>query len=82
MNAANSTLQVLGIGIGDVFRRAPYHTMLEKITCLETSTPGVYLKIPDHSQLLEESLFENVTSYVCQGCPSLLAHIFRLKGFV
>lgn len=70
-------LQVLGIGIGDVFRRAPYHIMLERITCLESSLPGHYLKITDHSQLLEDSLFENVTRYVCQGVLTDLIPIHR-----
>ncbi|XP_063054477.1 collagen alpha-1(VI) chain-like [Engraulis encrasicolus] len=64
-------IRVLGIGIGDVFRRGPYHAMLERITCLGSPTPGAYLKIPDHAQLLDDSLFENVTRYICQDkkCP-------------
>ncbi|XP_041962618.1 collagen alpha-1(VI) chain-like [Alosa sapidissima] len=63
--------RVLGIGIGDVFRRAPYETMLGRISCLESITPGHYLKITDHSQLLDDSFFENVTSYICKDkkCP-------------
>ncbi|XP_072535278.1 collagen alpha-1(VI) chain-like [Salminus brasiliensis] len=59
-------IRVVGIGIGDIFRRPPYFTMLQEITCMNTPTPGLYLKITDHSQLLEETFFNNVTSYVCQ----------------
>ncbi|MBN3275306.1 CO6A1 protein, partial [Polyodon spathula] len=59
-------IRVIGIGIGDIFRRAPYTKMLQEITCQSTSKPGAYLKITDHTQLLEESFFENVTNYICQ----------------
>lgn len=64
-------IRVIGIGIGDIFRRAPYTKMLQEITCQTTSKPGAYLKITDHTQLLEESFFENVTNYICQDkkCP-------------
>ncbi|KAI1885634.1 hypothetical protein AGOR_G00205850 [Albula goreensis] len=68
-NVPNS--RVIGIGIGDIFRRAPYATMLQEITCLGMARPGLYLKITDHSQLLEEAFFNNVTGYICQDkkCP-------------
>ena len=59
--------QVVGIGIGDIFRRASYAAMLEEITCLGTASPGLYLKITDDVQLLEDSFFNNVTGYICQG---------------
>uniref|UniRef100_A0A8K9WTT1 VWFA domain-containing protein n=1 Tax=Oncorhynchus mykiss TaxID=8022 RepID=A0A8K9WTT1_ONCMY len=64
-------IRVVGIGIGDIFRRASYAAMLEEITCLGTASPGLYLKITDHVQLLEDSLFNNVTGYICQDkkCP-------------
>uniref|UniRef100_H3AH18 VWFA domain-containing protein n=1 Tax=Latimeria chalumnae TaxID=7897 RepID=H3AH18_LATCH len=64
-------MRVLGIGIGDIFRQAPHMQLLREITCQATSTPGMHLQIMDYSQLLEESLFENVTRYICQGskCP-------------
>ncbi|XP_071000798.1 collagen alpha-1(VI) chain-like, partial [Oncorhynchus clarkii lewisi] len=64
-------IRVVGIGIGDIFRRASYATMLEEITCLGTASPGLYLKITDHVQLLEDSFFNNVTGYICQDkkCP-------------
>ncbi|XP_030638999.1 collagen alpha-1(VI) chain-like [Chanos chanos] len=58
--------KVVGIGIGDVFRRAPHTTMLQEITCQNTNAPGLYLNITDYSQLLEESFFNNVTAYICQ----------------
>ncbi|XP_049336484.1 collagen alpha-1(VI) chain-like [Astyanax mexicanus] len=60
-------IKVVGIGIGDIFRRPPYYNMLQEVTCMNTPNPGVYLKIPDYSQLLEESFFNNVTSYMCQA---------------
>ncbi|RXN01041.1 Collagen alpha-1(VI) chain [Acipenser ruthenus] len=60
-------IRVIGIGIGDIFRRAPYTKMLQEITCQTTSKPGAYLKITDHTQLLEESFFENLTNYICQA---------------
>ncbi|XP_038832418.1 collagen alpha-1(VI) chain-like [Salvelinus namaycush] len=64
-------IRVVGIGIGDIFRRASYATMLEEITCLDTASPGLYLKVTDHVQLLEDSFFNNVTGYICQDkkCP-------------
>eukprot|EP00063_Salmo_salar_P082818 XP_014057653.1 PREDICTED: collagen alpha-1(VI) chain-like [Salmo salar] len=64
-------IRVVGIGMGDIFRRASYATMLEEITCLGTASPGLYLKITDHVQLLEDSFFNNVTGYICQDkkCP-------------
>ncbi|MBN3325880.1 CO6A1 protein, partial [Atractosteus spatula] len=64
-------IRVVGIGIGDIFRRSPYTTMLQEITCQSTPKPGLFLKITDHAQLLEESFFENVTSYICEDskCP-------------
>ncbi|CAB1334699.1 unnamed protein product, partial [Coregonus sp. 'balchen'] len=60
-------IMVVGIGIGDIFRRASYATMLEEITCLGTASPGLYLKITEHAQLLEDSFFNNVTGYICQA---------------
>ncbi|XP_042162694.1 collagen alpha-1(VI) chain [Oncorhynchus tshawytscha] len=64
-------IRVVGIGIGDIFRRASYATMLKEIICLGTASPGLYLKITDHVQLLEDSFFNNVTGYICQDkkCP-------------
>ncbi|KAJ8354323.1 hypothetical protein SKAU_G00218900 [Synaphobranchus kaupii] len=64
-------IRVVGIGIGDIFRRAPYATMLQEITCRGMARPGLYLKITDHSQLLEEAFVNNITGYICQDkrCP-------------
>ncbi|KAG7469851.1 hypothetical protein MATL_G00133290 [Megalops atlanticus] len=69
-------IRVVGIGIGDIFRRAPYTTMFQQIVCMGMSQPGLYLKITDHSQLLEESFFNNVTGYICQDkkCPDYSCH--------
>lgn len=65
------SIRVVGIGIGDIFRRAPYATMLQEITCQGMARPGLYRKITDHSQLLEEAFLNNVTGYICQDkkCP-------------
>ncbi|KAJ8004907.1 hypothetical protein DPEC_G00141160 [Dallia pectoralis] len=60
-------IQVVGIGIGDVFRRAPFLTMLKEITCQESTVPGLYLKIQDHAQLLEDSFFNSLTDNICQA---------------
>ncbi|MBN3305543.1 CO6A1 protein, partial [Amia calva] len=64
-------IRVVGIGIGDIFRRDPYTTMLQEITCYNTAKPGLLLKITDHSSLLDEAFFENVTNYICEDkkCP-------------
>ncbi|XP_061098796.1 collagen alpha-1(VI) chain-like [Conger conger] len=64
-------VRVVGIGIGDIFRRGSHATMLQEITCLGMARPGLYLNITDHSQLVEEAFLNNVTGYICQDkkCP-------------
>ncbi|XP_067094463.1 collagen alpha-1(VI) chain-like [Osmerus mordax] len=64
-------IKVVGVGIGDIFRRAAYTTMLEEITCLATPNPGLLLKITDHAQLLEEQFLSIVTDAICHDkkCP-------------
>ncbi|XP_010863420.2 collagen alpha-1(VI) chain [Esox lucius] len=65
-------IRVVGVGIGDIFRRAPFLSMLEEITCQDTSSAGLYFKIQDHAQLLEDSFFNSLTDYICKDkkCPN------------
>ncbi|XP_075443196.1 collagen alpha-1(VI) chain-like [Ascaphus truei] len=70
-------MSVIGIGIGDAFRRAPYMKVLNEITCQGSKAQGMPVLLSEYHQLLEESVFDNVTKYICKGsvCPDFTCHV-------
>ncbi|KAM4704723.1 collagen alpha-1(VI) chain-like [Rhinophrynus dorsalis] len=70
-------MNVIGIGIGDIFKRAPHMKVLHEITCQGTKAQGMHMLVTEYHELLEESVFNNVTKYICKDsvCPDFSCHV-------
>ncbi|XP_053324006.1 collagen alpha-1(VI) chain-like [Spea bombifrons] len=70
-------MNVIGIGIGDIFKRAPHMKALQEITCQGKKAQGMQVLIREYHELLEESVFENITKYICKDsvCPDFTCQV-------
>ncbi|KAM3929214.1 collagen alpha-1(VI) chain-like [Leptodactylus fuscus] len=68
---------VVGIGIGDLFRRAPHMKALQEITCQGTQSQGIQMLITEYEDLLDETTLDNVTKYTCKNsmCPDFTCQV-------
>ncbi|XP_015214759.1 collagen alpha-1(VI) chain [Lepisosteus oculatus] len=64
-------VQVVGVGVGDVFRKTPNIEQLGQMTCASAPKPGITLQRDNYAELLDESFLLNLTSHICQEkkCP-------------
>ncbi|KAM4687598.1 collagen alpha-1(VI) chain-like [Discoglossus pictus] len=70
-------MRVIGIGIGDIYKKAPNMKGLQEITCQNTRNQGMHMMLTEYHELLEESVFENVTNYICKDsqCPDFSCQV-------
>ncbi|CAH2282997.1 Hypothetical predicted protein [Pelobates cultripes] len=70
-------MNVIGIGVGDLFKRAPHTKVLQEITCQGTKAQGMQVLVTEYYELLEETFFENVTKHICKdsACPDFSCQV-------
>ncbi|XP_072009596.1 collagen alpha-1(VI) chain-like [Engystomops pustulosus] len=68
---------VVGIGVGDLFKRAPHMKALEEITCQGSRVQGMELLITEYEELLDETTLDNITRYSCKNsrCPDFTCQV-------
>ncbi|CAJ0948509.1 unnamed protein product, partial [Ranitomeya imitator] len=68
-------MNVVGIGVGDLFKRTPHMKALQEITCQGTRAQGMQVLITEYEDLLDETTLHNITRYTCKGystCPEFI----------
>ncbi|KAM4027364.1 collagen alpha-1(VI) chain-like [Anomaloglossus baeobatrachus] len=68
---------VIGIGVGDLFKRTPHMKALQEITCQGTRAKGKQVLITEYEYLLEETTVHNITRYTCKDstCPDFTCQV-------
>ncbi|KAM4626624.1 collagen alpha-1(VI) chain [Discoglossus pictus] len=65
-------VQVVSLGVGDIFQSPPNPDQLQEIACGGTPyTQGLSLQRDSFAELLDDSFLENVTAHICKDkkCP-------------
>ncbi|MBN3295210.1 CO6A1 protein, partial [Amia calva] len=64
-------VQVVGVGVGDIFHKDPNKEQLEEMVCVNAPKPGISLVRDNFAELLDESFLQNLTARICQEkqCP-------------
>ncbi|XP_056378962.1 collagen alpha-1(VI) chain-like [Hyla sarda] len=70
-------MNVVGIGVGDLFKRTPHMKALQEITCQGTKAQGMQLFITEYEDLLDENTLHNITKYTCKNsvCPDFTCQV-------
>ncbi|XP_075684716.1 collagen alpha-1(VI) chain-like [Rhinoderma darwinii] len=70
-------MNVVGIGVGDLFKRTPHMKALQEITCHGTRAQGMQLLITEYEDLIEETTLQNITRYTCKNsiCPDFTCQV-------
>ncbi|XP_073425343.1 collagen alpha-1(VI) chain-like [Dendrobates tinctorius] len=70
-------MNVVGIGVGDLFKRTPHMKALQEITCHGTRAQGMQVLITEYEDLLDETTLHNITRYTCKDstCPEFICQV-------
>ncbi|XP_069586162.1 collagen alpha-1(VI) chain-like isoform X2 [Ranitomeya imitator] len=70
-------MNVVGIGVGDLFKRTPHMKALQEITCQGTRAQGMQVLITEYEDLLDETTLHNITRYTCKDstCPEFICQV-------
>ncbi|XP_053554876.1 collagen alpha-1(VI) chain [Bombina bombina] len=71
-------VQVVSLGVGDIFQSPPNPDQLQEIACGGTTyTQGLSLQRDSYAELLDDRFLENVTAHICKDkkCPDFTCPI-------